>query len=159
MAEPSNSEDLADTEALLQTDSEFHLSYDASVPCVAMVWRGYHTTPSFRDKNEQVLGLIQERKASRMLCDIRRFLLISAADQVWLSGDWLPRAMAAGLRHCAIVTPAYFFNQVAVRSVTDQIDAHVLQVDHFESVEQARLWLQRIPAAGSTPHRLGSVPA
>jgi hypothetical protein len=153
MREPGQTE----TEALLQTESEFHLSYDATVPCVAMVWRGYHTTPSFREKNEQVLAMIRERKASRILCDIRRFLLISAADQVWLSGDWLPRAMAAGLRHCAIVTPAYFFNQVAVRSVADQIDAHVLRVDHFESEEQARLWLQRIPA-GAVAHRLGGVP-
>jgi hypothetical protein len=136
----------AETESILYSESEFHLSYDASVPCVVMVWRGYHTSEAFRAQNEQVLTRIRETKATRILCDIERFVLISSADQIWLNGDWLPRAMVASLRYCAMVTPVYLFNQVAVQNVTERIDERVLRVDFFHSASAARLWLQRIPA-------------
>lgn len=135
----------AETESVLYSESEFILSYEASIPCVVMVWRGYHTSETFRAQNEQVLELIRETKATRMLCDIERFVLISGADQIWLNGDWLPRAMVAGLRFCAIVTPVYLFNQVAVQSVAERVDERILRVDFFDSAGAARLWLQRIP--------------
>jgi hypothetical protein len=95
--------------------------------------------------DEQVLTLIRETKSTRILCDIERFVLIGNADQIWLNGDWLPRAMVAGLRYCAMVTPVYLFNQVAVQNVTEGIDDRVLRVDFFDSASAARLWLQRIP--------------
>jgi hypothetical protein len=148
----------SETESVLYSEAEFHLSYDASIPCVVMVWRGYHTSESFREKNEQVLALIRETRATRILCDIERFVLISSADQIWLNGDWLPRAMVAGLRFCAMVTPVYLFNQVAVQSVMDRIDERVLRVDFFDSASAARLWLHRIPDAEQAPVRTRARP-
>lgn len=133
--------------ALLHPEPDFHLSYAPEVPCVIMAWRGYHTSASFREKNEQVLAFLKAYRAPKLLCDIRHFLLIDSTDQLWLNSSWLPRALAAGLRQCAIVTPLYYFNRVAVQSVVGRIDTQAIQVEYFESAQRARRWLARkVPA-------------
>lgn len=134
------------SQSVLYTAADFSVCYAPDVPCVIMTWRGYHTSASFRQQNEQVLELLRQHGASKILCDIRQFLLIGATDQSWLNYNWLPRALSAGLRHCALVTPVYFFNQVAVQSVVDRIDTPILRVEYFEAAEAARLWLQSVDA-------------
>lgn len=141
-------------ESLFHIASEFRLSYAPDLSAVVMVWRGYHTSAAFRALNEQVLAALGEHKASRILCDIRHFLLIGAEDQRWLNSDWLPRAIAAGLRHCAIVTPLYFFNRVAVGAVVEQLDTTQLRVEYFEDAEPAQAWLRgcaSLPALQPVP--------
>jgi hypothetical protein len=131
--------------SLMKTDSSFHLSFDAEVPCLVMAWHGYHTSSSFRVHNEEVLALLAERRATRILCDIRDFILIHGSEQDWLTHDWLPRAMALGLRTCAIVTPLYYFNRVAVETVAGRVDQNALQIKYFETEQAARCWLRSSP--------------
>jgi hypothetical protein len=130
-----------DDQPLFHIAPEFRLSYAPDLPGVVMVWRGYHTSAAFRALNEQVLAALVAHKATRVLCDIRHFLLIGAEDQRWLTGDGLPRAIAAGLNRCAIVTPLYFFNRVAVGAVVEQLDTAHIRVEYFEDAEAARAWL------------------
>jgi hypothetical protein len=130
-----------DDDSLFQIAPEFRLSYAPEIPAVVMVWRGYHTSAAFRALNEQVLMALIAHGATRVLCDIRHFLLIGAEDQRWLNSDWLPRAIAAGLSHCAIVTPLYFFNRVAVGAVVERLDTSRIRVEYFEDAEPARGWL------------------
>lgn len=132
----------------------FHVSFAPEVPCTVMVWRGYHTSTSFRQKNEEVLAALSAHRTAKLLCDIRHFLLIDSIDQVWLNENWLPRALAAGLRQCAIITPLYYFNRVAVQSVVGRIDAQILQVQYFESVKRARRWLARPAPQGHRRRRI-----
>lgn len=138
---------------LLRPEPEFRLSYAPEVPCTVMVWRGYHTSASFRDNNEQVLAFLVAHATAKLLCDIRDFLLIDSADQNWLNDYWLPRALAAGLQQCAIVTPLYYFNRVAVQSVVGRIDSGVLQVEYFESALEARRWLASTDVGGRPTRR------
>lgn len=130
-----------DHKAIFATEAAFEVGYDLAVPCVTMAWRGYHTSEAFRVQNECVLAEISARRASKLLCDIRTFVLIGAADQEWLNVNWLPRAAEAGLRTCAIVAPVFYFNRVAVHSVVERIDAQTLSVAYFDTTESARAWL------------------
>lgn len=133
-----------DGQSLFQIAPEFSVACAPEIPGIVMVWRGYHTSPSFRAQNESVLAALAAHKASKILCDIRHFLLIGSEDQAWLNGHWLPRAMDAGLRQAAIVTPLYFFNRVAVGEVVQRLDASRLRVEYFEDPETARDWLRRV---------------
>ena len=120
---------------------ECTIGYDADVPCVVMTWKGYANTREFRDANERILAFLAERKASKMLGDIRDFVLIGAEDQTWLSTDWIPRAVQAGLRKVALITPVFYFNKVAVESVGERLDPEALKLQHFDSAPAAREWL------------------
>jgi hypothetical protein len=133
-----------DGESLFHIAPEFSVGYAPDLPGIVMTWRGYHTSASFRAQNESVLATLAAHKASKILCDIRHFLLIGAEDQVWLNGHWLPRAIEAGLCHAAIVTPLYFFNRVAVGEVVQRLDSNRLRVEYFEATEAARDWLRGV---------------
>jgi SpoIIAA-like len=129
------------------TDPRFEctVGYDAEVPCVIMTWKGYATSREFREANERVLGILVERKASKLLGDITHFVLIGAEDQNWLNDDWIPRAMAGGLQIVALVTPVFYFNRVAVDNVSKRLDPEALVLQHFADRETARAWLRGVP--------------
>ncbi|MDP8920350.1 MAG: hypothetical protein M3O00_15975, partial [Pseudomonadota bacterium] len=50
------------------------VGYDAEVPCVIMTWKGYATSREFREANERILGVLAERRASKLLGDIKEFV-------------------------------------------------------------------------------------
>lgn len=123
-------------------DLRFSVEYDVDLPGIVMTWKGYATSAMFRAANEQVLNVIAERRAKRLLGDITEFVLIGAEDQAWLNEDWLPRAMEQGLRVCALVTPNFYFNRVAVDNVVKKLDPAHLQVAYFATKEEAAAWLK-----------------
>lgn len=124
-------------------DLDFSVSYDVEIPCVVMSWRGYATSAVFRAANEQVLAEIAARRAGKLLGDVTDFVLIGAEDQAWLNEDWIPRAMDAGLRTCALVQPSFYFNRVAIESVAQKLDRARLQLGFFDAREAARAWLKQ----------------
>jgi len=123
-------------------ETDFQVTYDRDVPCVVMVWRGYHDSASFRANNWRVLAALIEHGASQLLGDVRHFLLIGATDQDWLNREWLPRVIEAGLTTCALVVPVYYFNRVAVNTVVERMGTSAVRVEYFDAPEPARRWLQ-----------------
>jgi hypothetical protein len=123
-------------------DLRFSVEYDVDIPCIVMTWQGYATSAMFRAANEQVLNVIAERRAKKLLGDITEFVLIGAEDQAWLNENWLPRAMEAGLRIAALVTPNFYFNRVAIDNVVKKLDPMRLQVAYFGTKKEATDWLK-----------------
>jgi hypothetical protein len=123
---------------------ECTVGYDAEVACVTMTWKGYATSRDFREANERILGVLAERNTSKMLGDIKEFVLIGADDQHWLATNWIPRAIQAGLRNVAMITPVFYFNRVAVANVEEKLDPEMLVLQYFDNREAARNWLATI---------------
>jgi len=128
-------------------DPTFHcaVEYDVDVPCVSMIWKGYATSNQFREANERVLQEIQQRRSSKLLSDAKEFVLIGATDQNWLSSNWIPRVLQAGVRKIALVMPRFYFNRVAVDTVTQRLAQNtandLVSIEYFESRDAARTWL------------------
>ena len=117
------------------------IGYDPDAGCVTMAWRGYAAGQAFRDANEAVLAAIAARRASRLLGDIEALERIGPEDQDWLAYDWIPRAVGAGLRAVALVTPAFQLGHGSVRLVGEQTPAG-LALEYFDEPEAAREWLR-----------------
>ena len=117
------------------------VSYDESVPCVVMTWTGYAPGAPFRAANEAVLERIVKERATRILGDIEAVQITSPADQRWLSEDWLPRAAAAGLRHAALVTPAFELDHAPVRLIGESVPPP-FELEYFDDLDAARAWLR-----------------
>ncbi|WP_207481451.1 hypothetical protein [Arenibaculum pallidiluteum] len=128
--------------------SECVVTFDPKVPCLTMSWNGYFTSQRFREANERVLDAVRQAAATKLLGDITNFTLIGAEDQRWLTENWIPRLIAAGVRHVALVQPVFYFNVVAVQSVVDKVSQDQLLVRIFDSVPSARRWLWETGAAG-----------
>jgi hypothetical protein len=123
-------------------DLQLTVDYDTDIPCVVMIWNGYATSAAFKDGNARVLAEISAHRASKLLGDIRNFVLIGAEDQTWLNEVWIPRAMHAGLRKIALVQPTFYFNRVAVESVAKKMDRERVEVGFFNTQDEARAWLK-----------------
>jgi hypothetical protein len=123
-------------------DLELAIGYDADIPCVVMIWKGYATSAAFREGNARVLSEIAERRASKLLGDVTDFVLIGAEDQAWLNEVWIPRAMHAGLRKVALVQPSFYFNRVAIDTVAQKLDRDRVQLGFFENRDAAKEWLK-----------------
>jgi len=130
-----------------QADPTFHcvIDYDVDVPCISMIWKGYATSVQFRAANERVLDAIKQSNASKLLGDAKDFVLIGADDQMWLASNWIPRALQAGVRKIALVMPRFYFNRVAVDTVTQRLSGefarNLVRIEYFDSHEAARNWL------------------
>ena len=123
-------------------DLELKIDYDADIPCVVMIWKGYATSAAFREGNAQVLAQITERRASKLLGDVTDFVLIGAEDQAWLNEVWIPRAVHAGLRKVALVQPNFYFNRVAIDSVAQKLDRDRVELGFFDNRDAAKEWLR-----------------
>ena len=123
-------------------DLELTIGYDADIPCVVMIWKGYATSAAFREGNARVLTEITDRRASKLLGDVTDFVLIGAEDQAWLNEVWIPRAMHAGLREVALVQPSFYFNRVAIDTVAQKLDRDRVQLGFFDNRDAAKAWLK-----------------
>jgi hypothetical protein len=127
-------------DGIFQQELSFHVGYDADARCVVAIWRGVRESGLFRLQNEHVLAELAQRGASKLLCDSRYFL--GPLDGEWLATDWLPRAVQAGLRVCAMVAPVYYAHHMAVRTVANTLDPQRLRLEYFTAPEEARRWLR-----------------
>jgi hypothetical protein len=90
---------------------------------------------------EQVLALLLNSGARKILSDHGQRAPLSGLAQQWLVEDWIPRAMAqARTRHCAIVEGANPLHRLSTQSVVSSApDAFVFK--RFAVLGEAEAWL------------------
>jgi hypothetical protein len=116
------------------------VGYDADVPCVTVVWKGYATSRQLRFVHEEALHLLALHKAHKMLGDDTELATIHSDDQKWIVENWLPRAIGAGLRACASKRPTSYFGRLAVDNVSAAANSGVMRA--FDDIAEARGWLK-----------------
>jgi hypothetical protein len=83
-----------------------------------------------------------QHKTKWVLADIKDMVLIGREDQHWLETNFLPRAIVAGFSAIAILRPDYYFNKVAVETISYKVDKEKLQINFFDNVSDAKSWLK-----------------
>lgn len=124
-----------------ETPPVYNIYFDEALNAVVMQWEGYATSPQFREGTELMLNQLIQHKASKVLADIRKMVLIGSDDQQWLLDLFLPRALKFGFRSVAFLKPGSYFNQVAVENVTSKIGAQ-LNIGFFDDIGEAQSWLK-----------------
>lgn len=126
--------------------SDCVIGYDVETRCVTMDWRAYGSSAGFREDNERVLRAISAHGATRLLGGIESLGPISPEDQHWLAHDWIPRAVRAGIRRVALVTPAFQLDHGPVLLVGEQV-APLLDLAYFDETDAALAWLRALQPA------------
>lgn len=98
----------------------FSISYDDSINGVAISWKRYATSTQLKFIHEYMLSLIESTGASAILGDDAGLATIHAEDQSWIAQNWLPSAIAAGLKAGASKKPASYFGRLSVSSVQSE---------------------------------------
>ena len=109
----------------------YNIYFDKDINAVVMEWDGYATSAQFKEGTELMLQTLKQNNAYKVLADIKDMVLIGMEDQQWLEKDFIPRAIQAGFKAIAFIRPDYYFNKVAVESVSYKIDKEQLQLSFF----------------------------
>jgi hypothetical protein len=86
---------------------------------------------------------LQEHGVNKILGDDSALPTIHAEDQAWIIKDWLPRAMAVGLKATANKPPLFHFGKVSVSSVQAGLRTGLI-TKSLDTLEEARAWLHGV---------------
>lgn len=122
----------------------YNIYFDEQLGAVVMEWDGYATSGQFREGTELMLNLLIQHRTSKVLADVKDMIMIGKEDQEWMNTDFLPRAIQFGFKAIAMIKPDYYFNKVAVESVSYKVDKDKLTINFFDNLEEAKDWLSTI---------------
>lgn len=122
----------------------YNIYFDKDIDAVVMEWDGYATSKQFKQGTELMLNILIKNNCSKVLADIKDMKIIAMEDQQWLNEDFLPRATTFGFKAIAIVKPDYYFNKVAVETISYKVDKDKLTINFFDNVDEAKEWLSKI---------------
>lgn len=129
----------------METNTEiYNIYFDEEINSVVMEWNGYATSKQFKQGTELMLNMLIKNNCSKVLADIKDMKIIAMEDQQWLNEEFLPRATTFGFKAIAIVKPHYYFNKVAVETISYKVDKEKLTINFFDNTEEAREWLSKI---------------
>lgn len=129
----------------METNTEiYNIYFDEEINSVVMEWNGYATSKQFKQGTELMLNMLIKNNCSKVLADIKDMKIIAMEDQQWLNEEFLPRATTFGFKAIAIVKPHYYFNKVAVETISYKVDKEKLTINFFDNSEEAREWLNKI---------------
>jgi hypothetical protein len=116
--------------------------WDDSLSAVCVTFKAFVDGEDFRSLSNAGIELLIQKKASKWLGDCRNMGAVTQEDQRWSSEDWLPRVMAAGLTHMAIVSPKKVVAQMAVKTFMTKVQGKQHVTMNFDDLEKARAWLR-----------------
>jgi hypothetical protein len=122
----------------------YNIYFDKEINAVVMEWDGYATSKQFKQGTELMLNTLIQNNCSKVLADIKDMKIIAMEDQQWLNEEFLPRATTFGFKAIAIIKPDFYFNKVAVETISYKADKNKLTISFFDNIEEAKEWLSKI---------------
>ena len=119
------------------------VKWDAACKAAHIEWQGWADPAEFAAANDALILALKQHGGSRVLGDCRDMRVIKQSDQEWVSRDWIPRILAAGLRRIALVIPKSGLALMNVQEIMSRIPGTKLDVAYFATIAEARAWLSR----------------
>jgi hypothetical protein len=117
------------------------VNWDDATATVLVEWRGWAESADFKAVLDAELQALREHHGTRLLADCRRQRIIDEADQDRADREWLPEALAAGLKRFAIVLPDNRLAAINLEDRLNKVPISSLEVGYFASTDAAREWL------------------
>jgi hypothetical protein len=115
--------------------------WDQGGQVVLVEWEGWADSTEFKELLDAEIRALQQHRGSRLLADCRQQKVISPADQQRANQEWLPRALAAGLKRFAVVLPKSGLAEMNLRDALGKVPETALQVAYFATLEEGKAWL------------------
>src|SRR5574339_553869 len=104
--------------SLLFSSNECDIFYNETLGVIQTRWKGiFSSGEGFRKILNEIINALSQKNASTIIADARQMRVIAEADRQWITGDWYPRALAAGFRCQALVVTKDTFNEQAIKLI------------------------------------------
>lgn len=117
------------------------LTFEKESNLIYVDWDGFLTVDLVKSGSEELLKLIIETKANKVLVDNRKVSGPWQAANEWYQMDWNPRAAKHGLTDMAVIMSDNVFTQLSLQGFT-KVTQGVYAVCVFNSESKARTWLK-----------------
>jgi hypothetical protein len=115
--------------------------WDEPHSTVLVEWDGWANATEFKSLLDAEVKALRDHRGTCLLADCRRQRVLNLADQQRANREWLPEAIAAGLKRFAIVLPE---SETAADHLHERLSSVTeMEVAYFATVEEARSWLGR----------------
>lgn len=91
---------------------------------------------------ETGLECLIKYKGSKWLSDDRGHHHVTPEENDWLDGSWAPRAIQAGFRYWAVISPSKGLGKIQMRRFIQEFADRGVEVKMFEDPSQALEWLK-----------------
>jgi SpoIIAA-like len=115
--------------------------WDQDAHLVVVEWEGWADSTEFKELLDAEIRALQQHRGSKVLADCRQQKVINPADQDRANREWLPRALAAGLKRFAVILPKSGLAEMNIRDALGKVPETALQVAYFATVEEGKAWL------------------
>jgi hypothetical protein len=121
-----------------------HIFWDDVIEAVVIRWSYLAHEEDFRVPLNKLVELAVIKKAKRALLDESHSLFI-VKDTEWLSDEWLPSFLNAGIQYIAIVNPEKTVTNIDVRKTIEKKDTTEMLHREFDNIHSAVSWLSSVP--------------
>lgn len=121
------------------------IRWDDYSQAVWLEWKSYVEGEQTRIGLDTGLRLFESKRTNRWLADVRLVGPIRQVDQQWVNQDWFPRAIAAGLRFMAYVSPRSSVARLSIKQIMSKVNEVEVLQGYFDDLQQARTWLRNQP--------------
>ena len=126
--------------------------WDPRNAIVFVEWHGWANTPEFTQLLDAEINALQDHGSTRLLADCRRQRILNLDVQERANRDWLPRAIAVGLRRFAIILPENDIAAGHLREHLAGVPQTAIEICYFDTVTEACDWLARAENDASGVH-------
>jgi hypothetical protein len=123
-------------------NSSATVEWDETIQAPILTRRTFAKGEMYREPNNKVIELLQEKKAHKLLTDALLADITENADMEWLTNDWVPRVMKTGLRWMAVVMPSKVIVEMQISRAGKSRTGY--ESKFFEDMEQAKQWLKSV---------------
>jgi SpoIIAA-like len=120
------------------------LAWDRELSSVVVTWRGHATAADFRRLLAAEVASLRNHDGSRLLADCRLQRRLDQDVQDEADQEWVEQALAAGLRHFAVVLPNDRDAAIDVMDRLGRIGRERIDVRFFQDPPAARRWLKSL---------------
>ncbi|OAS14825.1 hypothetical protein [Paenibacillus oryzisoli] len=121
-----------------------HIFWDDVIEAAVIRWNSLAQEDEFRLPLNKLIELAVIKKARKVLID-KSPSTVLAEDANWLSSEWLPNLLNAGVQYTATVNPEGSINHVDMRQ---SIENNTIEINYhdFEDIHNAVGWLSEMSA-------------
>ena len=119
--------------------------WDEPTKTAFIEWRGFADGQDYRNALNTLLEVMTSRGTRKILADTRLSKVITPEDQVWVTTNWMPRAVQAGFKWSALIVPKSALGKMSIDRMVEKLGPdNVVETKYFDDLEKARKWLRSV---------------
>jgi hypothetical protein len=120
------------------------IDWDKVNKYIHVEWKGYASNTEYLEILGKQLALTKEKKAAKILYDLRKMGVVSAENQKYTNDVYFPEVAKAGSKYAAIIVPENIFGEVSVNSILGKTNNALFEAKLFKDSSSATKWLIQI---------------